>query len=130
MREVEGIKDPSEPNGGMRSTRTRGATTTRQEKKTPLSKTPVVVDDRPTLGFEKQFEIVREEFSQSMHLLNSSGKVLLGVLEQTLPEERSGRMIGDYTGTNIRKISKSICQLVETKTNLIRTMFQIARDGK
>lgn len=130
MQKIENEKQINGSNGAMKSMPINEPTTQETEEKTLSNKTSVVERDFPISVLERQFETVREEFSESMNLLNSSGKVLLGALKQTLPPEESGRVVGDYTGQNIRKISKSLCQLVQTKTDLIKVMFHIARDGR
>lgn len=82
----------------------------------------------PILVSERQFEIVREEHLASMDLLNSSGKALLNALESMTPPEGSGRVLGEYTAQGMRQISKSLCDIVQTKTQVIRAMYSIARD--
>jgi hypothetical protein len=92
------------------------------------SRTIAAYAGRPILVSEQQFVTVKEEHLASMDLLNSSANVLLGALNSMVPPEGSHRQIGDYTGDNMRKISKSICDLIQTKNSVIRSMYQIARD--
>lgn len=82
----------------------------------------------PILVSEKQFSTVSEEHLRSMDLLNSSASALLGAMESCVPPKDSGRTVGEYTGQNMRQIAKSICDIINTKTNVVRSMYQIARD--
>lgn len=83
---------------------------------------------RPILVSEAQFKSVQEAHLTSMNLLDSSGNVLLRALDSMVPPEGSGRGIGEYTAQGMRQLAKSICDLVQTKTQVVRSMHQIARD--
>lgn len=82
----------------------------------------------PIVVSEKQYSTVSEEHSRSMDLLNSSASALLGAMQSCVPPENSGRSIGEYTGQNMRQLAKSICDIINTKTTVVRSMYQIARD--
>lgn len=77
---------------------------------------------------EQQFMTVREEQLSSMNLLNSSGNALLSAMEGLIPHQESGRVVGEYTAQAMRKLAKSVCDIVRTKTMVVQSMYQIARD--
>ena len=77
---------------------------------------------------EKQFMTVREETLESLNLLNSSGSALLSALQMIPPPPDSGRTLGEYSAHSMRQIAKSICDIVMTKTAVIRQIHSIARD--
>ena len=102
--------------------------TPQTEKRMQRNKTTAAYGATPILVSEQQFNTVREEHLTSMDLLNSSGHVLLQALNSMQPPEGSGRVVGEYTAQGMRQISKSICDIIQTKTQVIRSMYQIARD--
>ena len=82
----------------------------------------------PIVVSEKQFESVRMEQLTSLNLLNSSGDALLSAMNSMIPPKDSGRVIGEYTSHGIRQIAKSICDIVQTKSMVVKQMYQITRD--
>lgn len=86
------------------------------------------VNAYPILVSEQQFEIVKQEHLTSMNLLNNSAEALLGAMKSCVPPEGSGRSIGEYTGQNMRQLAKSVCDIIQTKTQVVRAMHSIARD--
>ena len=77
---------------------------------------------------EEQFKQVRMEQLTSINLLNSSGNVLLSAMNSMIPPEGSERVMGEYTAQGVRQIAKSICDIVQTKANVVRQMYAISRD--
>lgn len=130
MRDQEGTNVSSYKNGARRSTNTKGNGTLRTERSTQPSRTPVVVSETPQLGLNAQFKSVIAEHLTSVSLLNSSGEILLKALNQMVPPEGSERALGEYTSHAIRKISKSLCDLVITKSAITKELYSIARDEK
>jgi len=130
VQEVEGIKPVKGSRGKKKSTHTNGHTITGTLPLMPVNKTIDASNAIRTSELEQQFKNVNEEYLTSLRLLNSSGAVLLTALERMIPPEDSVRAIGEYTGKALNKVSKGICELARTKSDLIRTMFQISRDGK
>lgn len=128
MQETENQKEVSYSNGVTQSMPIKepGMLETRPSRR--VSRTTVVSDVRPILVSEKQFETVREEHLNSMDLLNLSGNALLRALEGMIPPADSGRVVGEYTAQGMRQLSKSICDIVQTKNGLVRSMYTIARD--
>lgn len=84
----------------------------------------------PIAVSEKQFETVRMEQLTSLNLLNSSGDVLLSAMSSMVPPPDSGRVVGEYTAEGIRQIAKSICDVVLTKTHVVRQIYAITRDER
>jgi hypothetical protein len=84
--------------------------------------------DSPIVVSQKQFESVETAHRDSVNLLDSCGLALLDAMEMAIPPKDSGRMIGDYAGQNLRKLAKSVCDIVQTKTGVVRSMYSIARD--
>jgi hypothetical protein len=82
----------------------------------------------PIVVSEKQFETVRLEQLTSLNLLNSSGDVLLSAMNSMVPPADSGRTVGEYTAQGIRQIAKSLCDIVMTKSHVVRQMYAISRD--
>lgn len=79
---------------------------------------------------ERQYENVVTEHRTSLDLLNSSGNVLLDAMKSMIPPEGSSRTVGEYTAAGIRDIAKSICQVMSTKTDVIRSMYWVGRDER
>ena len=77
---------------------------------------------------QKQFETVEMAHRNSVNLLDSCGLALLDAMEMAIPPKDSGRMVGEYTGQNLRQMAKSVCDIVQTKTSVVRSMYQISRD--
>jgi len=77
---------------------------------------------------QKQFETVEIAHQNSVNLLDSCGLALLDAMEMAIPPRDSGRMIGEYTGQNLRQMAKSVCDIVQTKTGVVRSMYAITRD--
>lgn len=96
--------------------------------KTQPSKPLLVPKDYRFAVSEKQFESVSQAHRDSINLLDSSGNALLGALESLVPPEGSMRTIGEYSGQNMRQLAKSICDIVQTKTGVVRSMYSISRD--
>lgn len=92
------------------------------------NRTAAVLPARPILVSEQQFATAREEISQSLSLLNASGEALLQALKSIPPHAESGRAMGEYSAQMMRQLSKSICDIVQTKTTVIRQVYSIARD--
>lgn len=82
----------------------------------------------PILVSEQQFEIVKAEQLASMNLLNDSAVALLDAMKSCVPPEGSTRVIGEYTGQNMRQLAKSICDVIRIKTQVIRSIHSVARD--
>lgn len=118
-------QDQKMPNGSMH---TNGKDTASTVPSRRASRTPGAFVAFPLVVSEKQFSTVSEEHSRSMDLLNSSANALLGAMESCVPPVDSGRVIGEYTGQNMRQIAKSICDIINTKTSVVRSMYSIARD--
>lgn len=110
------------------STPTNGKDTQNNAPQRRGSRMPAGYAGFQVLVSEKQFSTVSEEHSKSMDLLNSSANALLGAMESCVPPVDSGRAIGEYTGQNMRHLAKSICDIINTKTIVVRSMYQIARD--
>jgi hypothetical protein len=113
-----------------RSTHTNGKDTTSTVPVRRESKMPGAYGAFQFAVSEQQYSTVSEEHSKSMNLLNSSASALLGAMESCVPPKDSGRVIGEYTGQNMRQIAKSICDIINTKTNVVRSMYSIARDER
>lgn len=128
MNETEKTKQTSYSEGETKSMPTNGDGTQETLPAKRQSRTPAASVAYPILVSEQQFATVREEHLTSMSLLNSSGNALLRALESMQPPEGSGRVVGEYTAQGMRQISKSLCDIVQTKTQVIRSMYQIARD--
>ncbi len=128
MQETETIKENSYSNGETKSIATNGKGMQETLPSRRRSRTPVAADVTPLLVSEQQFVTVREEHLESLNLLNSSGDSLLNALNSMIPPAGSGRVLGDYTAQGMRKISKSLCDIINTKNNVIRQMYSIARD--
>lgn len=77
---------------------------------------------------QKQFETVETAHRDSINLLDSCGNALLDAMEMAIPPKDSGRMVGEYTGQNLRQMAKSVCDIIQTKTGVVRSMYQISRD--
>ncbi len=75
-----------------------------------------------------QFKAVETAHTNSVNLLDNCASVLLSAMESAVPPKDSGRVIGEYTGQNMRQMAKSVRDLIETKTNVVRSMYQISRD--
>ncbi len=130
MREIEITKEASYSNGEKKSTRTKG----RGTKKTDLPMLPAKMHDAergyPISVSTELYKTVQEEHLRSVHLLNSSGQTLLAALETLVPPQGSGKVIGEYTGHVMRQLSKSICQVAQTKIAVVRSMHTVERDEK
>lgn len=92
------------------------------------SRMTVAGKDVLTSVLEKQLLTAREEGLQSLSLLNSSGNVLMDTLKTMMPPDGSQRIVGEYTATSMRKLTKSICDIVVTKAKVIHAMHDISRD--
>lgn len=101
---------------------------TREIETRPRSKTPAVSVGNPFVVSNEQYEAVRTAHEDSISLLNSCGTVLLQAMKSAVPPEDSGRTVGEYTGQNLRKMAKSVCDIMQTKTGVVRSMYQISRD--
>lgn len=77
---------------------------------------------------EQQYLDVRTAHTDSINLLDSCGSALLDAMEMAIPPKDSGRMVGEYTGQNLRQMAKSVCDIIQTKTGVVRSMYQISRD--
>lgn len=77
---------------------------------------------------KEQYETVKTAHKDSLNLLDSCGNALLQAMEAVVPPPESGRTVGEYTGQNLRQMAKSVCDIVNTKTNVVRSMYQISRD--
>lgn len=89
---------------------------------------PVAYKHIPIVVSEQQFKSVETAHVNSVNLLDSCANALLSALEMSIPPKDSGRTIGEYTGQNMRQLAKSVCDIVSTKTGVVRSMYQISRD--
>lgn len=129
MKETNLENENKELSAGMKSMQNSANGTKEIATQRPQSKTPGVYVGFPILVSEQQFETVKQEHLKSMDLLNSSASALLGAMESVVPPKDSGRIVGEYTGQNMRQMAKSICDLIRVKTEVVRSMHTIARDG-
>lgn len=84
--------------------------------------------DSPIVVSQKQFESVGIAHTNSINLLDLCGLALLDAMEMAIPPKDSGRTVGEYTGQNLRQMAKSVCDIVQTKTGVVRSIYQISRD--
>lgn len=128
MQEIENVKTSKETSGEMRlmNDSANGMLPTKIQR--PENRTAAVSRGTQVVVSEQQFLTVREEHLQSMNLLNSSANVLLSAMQAMVPPPDSGRVVGEYTAKGMRQISKSICDIIQTKTGVVRSMYSIARD--
>lgn len=77
---------------------------------------------------EQQYLTMKEETLTSLNLLNSCGNALLSAMESIPPKEDSVRQMGDYAGNCMRQLSKSVCDIVRTKCDVVRQIHSIIRD--
>lgn len=92
------------------------------------SRTSARYADSPIRVSEQQYLTMREETLNSLNLLNSCGNALLGAMESIVPHKDSPRQMGEYTGQMMRQLSKSVCDIVQTKCNVVRQIHSIVRD--
>lgn len=128
MQDQDQTKESSYSNGETKSIHTNGNGTQETLPATRRKSTPVAGPVIPILVSEQQFETVKQEHLTSMGLLNSAGMSLQRALDQMIPPEGSGRVVGEYMAQGIRQIAKSICDLTHTKVSVVRQMYSIARD--
>lgn len=103
-------------------------TTLPNEPRMPANRTTAVSKDFRFAVSQEQFNLVKTEHKTSMDLLNSSANALLGAMEGMIPPPDSGRVVGEYTGQAMRYLAKSICDVIQTKTGVVRSMYSISRD--
>lgn len=128
MRETEGTNGSNGSLEGTKSMHINGSATPETAPTRRESKTSVALRGAPIAVSEQQFLTVKEETLESLSLLNSSANVLLSAMNSMVPPKDSGRNLGEYTASGMRKISKSICDIIQTKCAVIRQIHSIARD--
>lgn len=128
MQNVEPGKENNVPNGAAKSMQDNANGTERTVAVRQGSKMTVALKDIRIAVCKEQYESVEIAHRNSLALLDSCGNALLDAMEMGMPPKESGRQIGEYAGENLRKIAKSVCDIVNTKTNVVRSMYQVSRD--
>lgn len=102
---------------------------------TPETKTAKLSNRMPVVPAGSRFAVSAEQYNavkthheESIRLLDSCGSALLDAMEMTLPPKDAGIRVGEYTGQNLRQMAKSVCDIIQTKTGVVRSMYQISRD--
>ena len=128
MQDVENVKNENAKVTLPKSTQDNGHGTQQIENTKPLSRRLVVPKDSLIVVSQQQFETVRQAHTDSINLLDSCGNALLDAMQMAIPPKDSGRTVGEYTGQNLRQMAKSVCDIVQTKTGVVRSIYQISRD--
>ena len=128
MQETENVNANKESLTEMKSMQEQGRTTQKIVTVRHESKMREGLGASHIAVSEQQYREVRMEQLTSINLLNSSGNVLLSAMNSMIPPEGSGRAMGEYTAQGVRQIAKSICDIVQTKANVVRQMYAISRD--
>ena len=113
---------------GKKSTHINGNGTDEQKALSPKNNKSAGLSAFPITVSEKQFMTVREETLHSLNLLNSAGSAMLSALQAMPPHPDSGRVCGEYTAQAMRQLAKGICEVIQTKNQVVRNIYQIARD--
>lgn len=128
MQNIETQNESSESQNEKPLTKGNGNGTLPTVKTKQENKIYVAAKDFRIAVSQEQFESVKKAHTDSLNLLDSCGNALLNAMQMAIPPEGSGRMVGEYTGQNLRQMAKSVCDIVQTKTGVVRSMYQISRD--
>lgn len=132
MKDVELPSGNSAKSEDKKSTENPVIATEKKDTQSSQRSYPVAYKHVPVMVSQKQYEAVETNHTRSINLLDSCGNALLSAMESTLPPtDENGnyiRSVGEYTGANLRQMAKSVCDLVSTKTSVVRSMYAISRD--
>lgn len=128
MNTTETSREENAPQILTKSMQDNGRGTPPTENQRQPNRRLVVPKDSLIVVSQQQYENVMVAHKDSINLLDSCGNALLDAMEMAIPPKDSGRTVGEYTGQNLRQMAKSVCDIVQTKTGVVRSIYQISRD--
>jgi hypothetical protein len=128
VQEIERSNEKNAPTAEKQSTPDNETGIVKTEVRKQLNRMLGASKGFPISVSEQQFKAVETAHTNSINLLDNSASALLGAMEAMVPPADSGRIVGEYTAQGMRQLAKSICDIVQTKTGVVRSMYQISRD--